>query len=138
MDPLTQRSVERINSFEIYPVSEFFCDAKRLEKATEKMEKSYKKSKSAFKKKGMADEEENLESHVGELIERLKNKDGIVSSIGCINYFYTETVNILGYMPQNTIVFFCEMQRIKQRAENLFKEFSESIKSRMEKGYILP
>ena len=138
MDPLTQRSVERTNSFEIYPVSEFFCDAQRLEKATENMEKSYKKAKNAFAKKGMADEEENLESHVGELIERLKNKDGIVSSIGCINYFYNETVNILGYMPQNTVVFFCEMQRIKQRAENLFKEFSESIKSRMEKGYILP
>ena len=40
-------------------------------------------------------------------------------------------------MPQDTIIFFCEPKRIKQRAENMFKEFSESIKSRIERGYML-
>ena len=137
MDAYTQRSIDRVEEIEIYPVNEFFCDKDRLSKAVDLMEKSYENAKASFEKKSLSEEESILETHVGEQIEKLKNREGIVSSIGCINYFYDETVNIFGYMPQDTIIFFCEPKRIKQRAENMFKEFSESIKSRIERGYML-
>lgn len=138
MDAATQRSVDRAEKCEIYPVNEFFCDRERLQRAVGLMEKSYNKIKSDFEKKNMREETENIEIHVGELIERLKNNDGILSSVAYINYFYNETVNIFGYMPDNTVIYFCEPSRIKQRAEGMFKEFSESVKGRLSKGYMLP
>jgi len=134
MDPYSQRSVERIKSAEIYPVSEFFSDEKRTENAFKMLDSAYKKLKDLFDKKGLSKESSNIETHVGEFI---KNK-ALSLSIGYINYFYEKTVNIMGYMPKDTIIFFCEPKRIKQRAENLFKEFNESVKGRIEKGYMLP
>ncbi|MCI1931824.1 MAG: transcription-repair coupling factor [Clostridia bacterium] len=138
MDVSTQRSVDRIKKTEIYPFNEFFYDEKCLDKAIKNIEKAYKKSHSTFVKKGLESEAQMLEHHVGESLENLEINKHDSAVAGFINYFYDKTVNIFGYAKENAVIYFNELSRIKQKSENISKELSESIKSRIEKGYMLP
>ena len=51
------------------------------------MEKSYENAKASFEKKSLSEEESILETHVGEQIEKLKNREGIISSRGLYKLF---------------------------------------------------
>jgi len=137
MDVSTQRSSDRLEKTEIYPFNEFFYSEKNLENAVSGIEKAYKKTMALFNKKNLDDEALMLEHHVGEALEKLKSGEHDSSAAGFINYFYEETVNIFGYTKENAVIYFDELSHIKQKSDNMYKEFSESIKSRIEKGYML-
>ena len=56
-----------------------------------------------------------------------------------ICYFYEETVSFLDYFPkEETLVFLDEPARLQEKAEGVAREFEESMKGRLEKGYIVP
>ena len=56
-----------------------------------------------------------------------------------IRYFYEETVSFLDYFPkEETLVFLDEPARLQEKAEGVAREFEESMKGRLEKGYIVP
>ena len=137
MDVYTQRSTERTEKTEIFPVCEVVYDDKTLQNALIKMEKDYKEEKNSLFAKGFEEAAQRLADHAGEDIDRLKTENRISACGRYINYFYDDTVNILDYMSEDTMVFFCEEASIRKKCETAFSEFSESVKSRMEKGYIL-
>ena len=137
MDVYSQRSIDRIEKTEVFPVCEVVYDEEVLKKAIKSMEKDFKEAKEKFLENGMREAEEKLRAHAGEDIERLKSESRISACGRYINYFYKETVNILDYMPEDTMVFFHELQSVKKKCETAFTEFEESVKSRIEKVYML-
>lgn len=59
---------------------------------------------------------------------------------GCfLSYFCRERWSLLDYFdPADTFVFFDELSRSAERGRQTELEFSESMKQRLEMGYILP
>ena len=55
-----------------------------------------------------------------------------------LTYFCRETYSLLDLMPKDTLVFLDEESRLEERAKVVAREFSESMTSRLEKGYLLP
>lgn len=137
MDCYSQRSLEKIKSAEFFPSDQVVYGEEELEKAIMALEKEYKRTRAAFLKKEMAEAVQKLDEHVGEAIEKLKTQKHITGVGGFIEYFYGDTVSILGYMPEDTVIFYNEPQRIANQAETVFRQFAESIKNRIEKGYML-
>lgn len=137
MDCYSQRSLEKIKSTEFFPADQIVYEEKELENAILLLEKEYKKTRTSFLKKEMTEAIEKLDEHVGEAIEKFRTQKHITGAGSFIEYFYNDTVSILSYMPQDTIIFYNEPQRIVNQAESVFRQFTESIKNRIEKGYML-
>ena len=56
-----------------------------------------------------------------------------------LSYFSKEKVGLLDYFDaDDTFIFFDEITRSVERGKQTEVEFSESMKQRLEKGYILP
>ena len=56
-----------------------------------------------------------------------------------ISYFYPRTVQLSEYFDEkNTLVFLDEPMRLKERGDGVQAEFEESMKNRLEQGFLLP
>ena len=138
MDASTQRSIDEVESISIFPMRELVYDDSEVDIALEKIKKEYLKTLKSCEKKGFAEITDNLKQHVGEEIERI-SENRTISSIGnYITYFCDSPVSIIDYLCEDTIIFLDEPQRIKERTKNTLFEFHESIKGRIETGYLLP
>lgn len=89
-----------------------------------------------YEKKENTEAAENIKNTVGEAVDRLRNGDYDIGAF--INYLSTDTVSLFDYLPENTIVFYDEPRKIKAHADTIYEEFAESMKSRLQSGYILP
>ncbi len=138
LDEFSQRSVERIPEITIYPTRELIYSEKELSPAVDKIKKEFKSALSSFEKKSMTEEIENLKEYVGEAIENLTEQKSISGVDKYIDFFYDDCESFLDYLPKDTVIFYNEPGRVRERAERTLNEFSESMKGRIEKGYILP
>ncbi|HIW48927.1 MAG TPA: transcription-repair coupling factor [Firmicutes bacterium] len=137
MDAYSQRSLERVKRVEIFPVGELIYTKETLAQALQKMEQEYIRTKAALEKKGRTEEAEKFREKVGETLERLRQEGRLSFIDSFLGYFYAEQGNLLSYMPPETVVVFCEPNRIRESVERVLHQFRESMKSRMEKGYLL-
>ena len=139
-DILSQRSIEKKSTVAIYPASEIVLDEDRLqagvEKITKEAEDVYKKYREAFK----TEEAANAKKIAVDLKEELEisGQSGI-NPDSFIEYFYDDTKGLADYFSGKSCVFFLdEPVRLKDKADAVELEFSESMKMRLEKGYVLP
>lgn len=138
VDSYSQRSIEKINSVRIIPTKELVYENKQVNFALQKIKSEYDNTAKYFKSKSMFDEFERLQESVGEIIERLENGQNFKGEERYIKYFYDNTVTLFDYLPDDTIIFWDEPARISQKAKNVMKEYSDSIKNHIEKGNMLP
>ena len=137
VDASSQRSVEKIDSAEIFPSRELIYTADEAAQAALKIEKDYIKAYEAFEKNGLFEAKSNLAEHIGESIEGLKNNASIVSPSRFIGYF-GKAESLFDYMPKDSLIFFDEPNHIKEESGIVLSEFGESITNRIAKGYMLP
>ncbi|MBR1738599.1 MAG: DEAD/DEAH box helicase, partial [Firmicutes bacterium] len=90
-----------------------------------------------FKKKKLENEAENLEESIGEMLEKLSEEKSFSGIDRFIGYFYEETASLLDYMSSNTIIYFDEPARIREHCDYIMSEFAQSMKKRIEHGYIM-
>jgi len=138
LDEFSQRSVEKIPEITVYPMRELVYSEKELSAAVVKIKREFKSALSSFEKKSMTGECENLKEYVGEAIENLEQRKNLSGVDKYINLFYENCVSFLEYLPEDTLIFYNEPGRVGERAERVAREFSDSVKGRIEKGYILP
>jgi len=138
LDEYSQRSIEKIPSITLYPTRELVFEQKELDFAILKIKKEFNSLLNSFEKKSMLSEYENLKEYIGEAIENLEEQKNISGIDKYIGFFYDNCETILDYISDNTIIFYDEPNRIREHSERIFDEFSQSIKSRIEKGYMLP
>lgn len=138
IDSYSQRSIEKIENIIILPTKELVYDDKQVDLALQKIEQEYKDVLTRLENLDLEDEKKNLKDNIENIIEALKTKNKFKGEERFIKYFYEDTVTLLDYMPKNTVIFWDEMPRIKEKAKNVLKEYEESIKSHIEKGYLLP
>ncbi len=138
LDSFSQRSIEKVEKVEIFPMREFVYNDDDIKNAISEIEKEYNESYKNYVNKNLIEESENLKDTVSEVLEKLKENKGFSGVDKYINFFYKQSVSLFDYLPSDTLVFFDEPSRVAQHAENVLEEFNESIKNRILKGYMLP
>lgn len=138
IDVFSQRSIEKINSIRIIPTKELVYEDEQADLALKKIESEYLKTLEKFKNAGMKQEQERLKDIIGEIIEKLNEQYGFKGEERYIKYFYDDTVALFDYLPSDTMIFWDEPTRIMSKAQSVMKEYEESIKNHIEKGYMLP
>ncbi len=113
-DNFSQRSVEKIKEAVIYPFRELVYTERELLKAAALIEKESR------------DEAERLREE--------KTFGGIERYI---NYFYDETASFFDYLPEDTLIFLNEYNKIKVRQICVYEEFLINVTERLEKGKAL-
>lgn len=135
-DVMSQRSQANIETARIFPVKEILADSGMLLKAADLMEADMNKAAKNYEKKERFEAAENIRNTIGEIVDKLRN--GAAGGNSCTGYIDIATESFFDYIPKNTLVFYDEPKKIKSHAETQYSEFAESMKERLENGYILP
>ncbi|MBO4903811.1 MAG: transcription-repair coupling factor [Lachnospiraceae bacterium] len=139
-DVLSQRSIEKKTTVAIYPASEMVLDEQRLAEGISKITKEAKEVHELYRKSFRTQEAANALKIATDLKEELEisGQSGI-NPDSFIEYFYDDTQNFADYFSKKSCVFFLdEPVRLRDSASAVELEFSESMKMRLEKGYVLP
>lgn len=113
-DNYSQRSVGRLKEAGIYPFRELIYTEEELLRAAALIEKEDK-----------------------ETAERLREEKSFGGIERFINYFYYKTASIFDYLPHDCVVYLNEENKIRARQKGVYKEFSENVTERLEKGKAL-
>lgn len=138
-DVESQRSIENIEDITIYPACEYIMDRDTMLKGIEKIKADEKKVESAFRKKMEIESGHRISVIIKEFLEMLRINPAGASVDSYINYFYDDLSTLEDYLNNsNTLYILDEPVKLKEKSTAVFKEFKESMVSRLEKGYILP
>ena len=130
-DTLSQRSVENTDEAVVFPASEYILSSEEIEAGLERIKKDGEILEKKFR--------ENLKTEESHRIKTIISEFNEASIEGYIDYFCKETVSFLDYFDEKETVFFIdEPQKVISKGEVTQLEFTESMKHRLEKGYILP
>ena len=135
----SQRSIERHKEISIYPAAEMVFTETRVQKGLDRIKKDVDKGRRVFQKEGKPEAAANLKHLYEEVQEAFEFSFGSSNMDSMIRYFYDETASFLDYFPMDeTLIFLDEPARLHEKAEGVSREFLESMKGRLEKGYIIP
>lgn len=139
-DLQSQRSIENLETFVIYPASELILDEERLSMGIARIEKEKKKAVLVLKEEEKREAAARLERTVEEFQENLSAYGSSMGLDSYIHYFFGENVvSFLDYFrDRKTIIFLDEFIRLEEKANAVELEFQEGMTGRLEHGYILP
>lgn len=132
----TQRSLENIDYISILPAREIVVNEHNVKRAIKEISKDRDELIKKFKDINRIEEKDRIEFISKELLTKVKNQGNFNGIEGNIKYYYEKTYSILDYI-NNPIIFIDEPNKVKERWENIKKEFNESMINRYEKGYLL-
>lgn len=137
-EPVSQRTVESVDSIVVYPATEHILTEDMLESGIEKIKAAVKKTEKIYRDKQKNEEAHRIKTVTEEFIEQIKVSRTGVSIDSYMDYFYEETSMLLEYLPEeDTVIFLDEPARSHERCEAVLGEFKESMINRIEKGYAL-
>lgn len=138
-DVQSQRSIERHEQVTIYPAAEMVFTETMIQKGLAKLKKDVEKSQSIFQKAGNPEAAGNLKQLYEETKAAFEVSFGNTNVDSLIHYFYEDTMSFFDYFPwDETLLMLDEPSRIQEKMYGVTMEFEESMKGRLEKGYILP
>ena len=138
-DVESQRMIENLDEITVYPACEFILSGEMREKGIKKLRAESKKVQEQFRQEMKTEEAYRVKTATEGFIEELTEGGGNVDADVYLSYFTDRTVSLLSYFEkEDTVVFLDEPQRCVEKGNVTEKEFSESMKQRLEKGYILP
>ncbi len=138
LDSFSGRSIENINDVTIYPMRELVYEEDDIQIAIKNILSEFEEAKKTFIKNNKNDELENLTTYIKEIIEKLKVQKTFSGVDKLIQFFYNENNTLLDYLDKNTILYFDEPNRIREKSNIVKNEFLDSLKGRILKGEILP
>ena len=138
MDAQSQRSVDKLDEAVIFPMREMVYREEQALEAAERITREYTKTLKNLEKKGLEEAAERLREHIGEDAELLRAEKTLPAVGAYVDYFYGEAVSLLSYLQEDTILCIDEPERIREHMDILTEEYQESVKGRIEQGYLLP
>ncbi|MCR5686513.1 MAG: transcription-repair coupling factor [Lachnospiraceae bacterium] len=139
-DILSQRSIEKLPTVSVYPATEMVLDEERMRRGMEKVMSEAADVREAFRAKFRTEEGANAYKIAENLKEELEiSGPALVNLDSFLRYFYEETASLADYFTRRrALYFFDEPGRLKETLLAVEAEFSESMRMRLEKGYVLP
>lgn len=137
-DVLTQRSIETLEEICVYPAAEMLLSERRAEEGMRRIGEELKRQSAALRAQNDPASAARLETDVGELLARARDRRDYSGLESYIHYFYPRTVNFLDLFQEDTLLILDEPERLREQGEAVELEFRESMGHRAEKGYVLP
>ena len=138
-DVESQRSIENLERVRIYPASEVVLPQESIARGLERLQQEKERLYETFRQEMKTEEAHRLKTMVDALAEEVAELGQSSGLDSFLAYFAEETVSFLDYFDkENTVIFLDEPARIEELGRVLGQEFSESMRHRLEKGYILP
>lgn len=138
-DPSSQRSIENLEEVHIYPACEVVLTQKEREEGVARIQKEAEAVSAKLRKEMKTEEAHRIKATAEEFAEETLEYGISAGMDAYLSYFCEERVSLLDYFDKdNTVVFLDETVRTIERGMSTETEFSESMKQRLEKGYILP
>lgn len=134
----SQRSIERVESVNIYPATEMVLSKTRINKGIKAIEAELKPYEEKLRKSFRTEAAHRIKKEVDALKEQLTEFNGAIGVDGFVDYFYSKTVSLLDCIPADACILLDEPRRIKECADMYMGNFNSAMKSRLEGGYILP
>lgn len=138
-EPESQRSIENLEEVHIYPACELVLTEEERRAGVDKILNEAEKVSAKFRKEMKTEEAYRVKSAAEQFAEETLEY-GISAGLDAyLSYFCEERVSLLDYFKkEDSLVFLDETVRTIERGVATETEFSESMKQRLEKGYILP
>lgn len=138
-DAESQRSIENLEKVRIYPACELALTKEERQAGAAKMLEEAEKVSAQFRKE-MKTEEAYRALSIAKQVEEEAVEFGVSAGLDAyLSYFCEERVSLLEYFgKKDTLVFLDEAARTIERGSATETEFTENMKQRLEKGYILP
>ena len=138
LDAYSQRSIEKMDRVCIFPMRELVYEEDDIDAVIKALKAERDKTTADYRRKDLAEEADTLLETVNAVIERFQTQKNFSGSDKFIRYFYPSGASLLDYLPEDTLIFFDEPGRVAEHAGSVLNELYESIKNRVEKGYLLP
>lgn len=138
-DAESQRSIENLEEVHIYPACELVLTEEERSAGIERILAEAKRVSEKYRKEMKTEEAYRVKSAAEQIAEEA-GELGISAGLDAyLSYFCGERVSLLDYFDvDNTLIFLDEAPRSIERGMATETEFAESMKQRLEKGYILP
>lgn len=138
-DAESQRSIDELDEAEIYPATDILLTEEEKEEGLKRIKKDtdrlYKKMRDEMK----TEEAYRLKSAYEEVYSSVKDNLDLTGIDSYLPYFLEDTSSFMDFFAEKDTVFFIdEAVRCIERGKATEKEFFESMKHRLEKGYVLP
>lgn len=137
-DVESQRSIEVVDSIDIYPASEMVLSKRRISTGIAKIDKEYQLRYEELRKTFQTEQAARLTHQIEALKNQLVEFNAMAGVDSFIDYFYSSTVSLTDCLPRETVVMLDEPCKISELATAYEDEFINSMNSRLEAGYILP
>lgn len=138
-DVRSQRSIENLESVEIYPATELVLFEEELRKGIAAIEKDGMQTEKALREQFRTQEAHRIETQVAELKEQILEYRSLLNVESYLRYFYQEATGFADFFePSSTLFVLDEPARLQEHGNAVELEFRESMMHRAEKGYVLP
>ena len=138
-DTENQKSIENIDYIKVYPACELVLSDEEKSAGIRRMMEEAEKTSEKLRKEMKTEEAYRMLSLAKEKAEEWGELSIYAGMDAFLSYFCQEKTGLLDYFdPQDTYIIFDEISRSVERGKQTEVEFSESMKHRLEKGYILP
>ncbi|MCR5468769.1 MAG: transcription-repair coupling factor [Lachnospiraceae bacterium] len=138
-DAESQRSIENLESIEIYPATDILLTEEEIEAGLEKVKQDVDRLYEKLRKEMKTEEAYRLKVAWNELHNSVCDNSDFTGIDSYLPYFTEDTGSFMDYFPkEDTLFFLDEAPRCLERGSATQTEFSESMKHRLEKGYIVP
>ncbi len=138
-DASSQRSIANLEEVVIYPACELVLTEEERLAGAERIEKEAKEVGALLRRQGKTEEAYRIQSAAEQVAEQVRELHAGAGLDAYLSYFCDGRVSLLDYFDRNeAIVFLDEGLRSAEQGLATETEFSECMRQRMEKGYILP
>ena len=140
IDVESQRSIEKVDSLEITPATEVMLTKDALLAGLHIVKQESEELVRKYKKEKKLSAATRLQDTINNFINTFEAYQGLVNIESYIRYFIEEEPESFFeyFNDKNISVFIDEPERVLERANTVEYEFRDSMKTRLEQGYILP
>ena len=136
-DVESQRSVDRLESIRVYPARELPLSEEELREGLKKITADTKKLAKIFRDNFEPEYAHRLECVLSEITEEINEFPWSFNADSYIRYFCKDAVSLTELLDKALFII-DEPARVSEHADAVELEFRESMKMRLEKGYIVP
>ncbi len=138
-DTESQKSIENVDGLVIYPACELVLGQEEKQAGIDKMLAEARKTSDKLRKEMKTEPAYRMMSLAEEKAEEWGELSSYAGIDAFLSYFCAEKTGLLDYFnPEDSLIFFDELSRCIERGRQTETEFSESMKQRLDMGYILP
>ena len=135
----SQRSIEMLDEITIYPATEMILSEQKLGDGIRAIEKEGLTVSKKFRENFKTEEAHRIDVQVKTLKEDLLELGRIINLDSYVRYFYEDLTYFVDMFDRTKTLFvFDEPVHITEHAKAVEMEFAESMRTRAQKGYILP